>query len=372
MVRNFRNSCSRVILVIILLFLIPFSGCKQKDYQVEKANKDNIKVGFVYNGSIEDKGYSQAQDKGRLALIAMGIKTAYIVNVDDTNSRACDEAIKKLIENQKCNVIFTTSYGFVDSTRRMADEYPNVIFNHCSSNVSNSTNLGSYFGKIYQARYLAGIVAGLHTKSNLIGYVAAFPIPECIRGINAFTLGAKSVNPDVRVKVIWSNTWYNPSLEKEIALELIDSGCDVMTQHQNSTATLVAAEERGVYCLGYSYSSFYDAPKTYLTSAIFNWAVYYTSAVNSILDGNYKPGFYWGDISTSLVGLDKLTLNCKPGTSEIINPIMTKLINNTLEPFTGPIYGQDGDLMVKEGNIMSPQDIWSMSWFVQGVDGRIN
>ncbi|MCR4743313.1 MAG: BMP family ABC transporter substrate-binding protein [Treponema sp.] len=352
--------------------MVPFSGCKERTYQIERANKDNIKVGFVYNGSIEDKGYTQAHDKGRLALIAMGIKTAYIINVDDTNSLSCDEAIRKLIEKLKCNVIFTTSYGFIDSTKKMALEYPDVIFYHCSSSISNTNNLGSYFGKIYQSRYLAGMVAGLHTKSNQIGYVAAFPIPECIRGINAFTLGAQAVNPQVQVKVRWSNTWYNPSLEKEIALELIDSGCDVMTQHQNSTATLVASEERGVYCLGYSYSSSVDAPKTYLTAPIFNWAIYYTSAVNGIMDGVYQPEFYWGDISTCLVGLDKFTLNCKAGTSEIVNPVMSKLMNNAFEPFTGPLYDQSGILKVEEGQVMTREDIWSMSWFVQGVDGRLN
>lgn len=288
------------------------------------------------------------------------------------NTAECEAAIKTLIEGEGCNVIFTTSYGFMDGTANMAKEYPHVYFNHCSSDIHNDSNLGSYFGKIYQARYLAGIVAGKKTQNGKIGYVAAFPIPECIRGLNAFALGVQSVNPEATVEVIWTSTWFNPTTEKQAALELLNKGCDVIEQHQDTTAPQIAAQEKGAFCLGYNVPTPNAAPKAYLTAPIFNWAVYYSNAVQKILDSTWKPEFYWGDMSTGLVGLDKLSANCAEGTEELVKAAQAKISANEFEPFTGPIYDQNGVEKVPAGTTMKPEEIWSMGWLVKNVIGKTN
>ena len=193
-------------------------------------NAASVKAGFVYIGKIDDGGYTQAHDQGRLAIEKMGVETAYVEDVAETVSDTC-EAIRTLID-EGCNLIYTNSFGFMEGTVEMAKEYPNVKFAHCSG-YQRSDNLSTYFGKVYQARYLAGIVAGMKTEKNYIGYVAAKGIPEVIRGINAFTLGVQSVNPDAKVEVVFTDTWYDPSVEKQAALELLNKGVDVIAQHQD-------------------------------------------------------------------------------------------------------------------------------------------
>ncbi len=364
---------NKIAVVAICAALLAMTGCSKKaETKSKEITKDNIKIGFVYIGSINDEGYTQAHDRGRLAVEKMGYKCAYIENIDDSNTAACESAIRNLIEGEGCNVIFTTSFGFMDGTANMAKEYPNVIFNHCSSDVHNDSNLGSYFGKIYQARYLAGIAAGLRTQANKIGYAAAFAIPECIRGINAFTLGVQSVNPDATVEVVWTSTWYDPAVEKQAALELLNKGCDVIEQHQDTTAPQIAAQEKGAWCLGYNVPTPNAAPKAYLTAPIFDWTVYYTKAVQSVLDKTWTPTFYWGDMSTGLVGLDNLSSLCAEGTKEAIDPVQKKIASGEFDPFMGPLYDQEGTLKVAAGSQMKPEEIWNMNWFVKGVIGKTN
>ena len=209
----------------------------------------------------------------------------------------------------------------------MAEEYPNVIFGHCSSDISGK-NLCSYFGKMYQARYLAGIVAGMNTKNGKIGYVAAFPIPECIRGLNAFALGVQSVNPEATVEVIWTSTWFNPTTEKQAALELLNKGCDVIEQHQDTTAPQVAAQEKGALCLGYNVPTPNAAPKAYLTAPIFDWPVFYTSNVQAILDGTWEGKHYWLPVSTGIAKLDDLTPLNKAGTAEAVDKVYQKMLKD--------------------------------------------
>lgn len=344
-------------------------GCKkEKAANDGKITKDNIKVGFVYIGSINDEGYTQAHDKGRLAVEEMGIKTAYVENVGENSD--CEKAIRDLID-QGCNVIYTNSFGFMDWTVKVAEEFPNVYFGHCSG-YKQLENMCSYFGKIYQARYLAGIVAGLNTKNGKIGYVAAFAIPECIRGINAFTLGVQSVNPTATVEVVWTSTWYDPAVEKQAAITLLDKGCDLIEQHQDTTAPQIAAQERGALAIGYNVPTPDAAPKAYLTAPIFNWPKFYTSNVQKILDGTWKGQAYWEDMSTGLVGMDELSSLCVEGTKEKVEEAKAKIINHTFDPFTGPLYDQDGNEKVAAGVQMTDDEIWNMGWFVKGVIGSTN
>jgi basic membrane protein A len=350
-----------IAIVLMAMAVLAMTSCAKK----EEAKK--IKVGFVYIGTINDEGYTAAHDKGRLALNEKGIETAYIENVAE-NADA-EKAIRDLID-QGCTVIYTTSFGFMDWTVKVASEFPNVKFGHCSG-YKTAENLSTYFGKIEQPRYLAGIVAGLKTKSNKIGYVAAMQIPECIRGINAFALGVQSVNPKATVEVMWTNTWFDPAVEKQAALELLNKGCDVMAQHQDSTATQIAAQEKGAFAIGYNSSTPTAAPAAYLTAPLFNWANFYTADVQSVIDGTWKSQAFWAGYDKDMVALDALSANCAAGSQEAVDAAKAKIVDGSLNVFTGPIADQSGAEKVAAGTTMTDEEVWNMSWFVKGVIGNV-
>ncbi|MDR2177886.1 MAG: BMP family ABC transporter substrate-binding protein [Treponema sp.] len=326
-----------------------------------------VKVGFVYIGSIHDEGYTQAHDKGRLAVEALGVETLYIENVPENSD--CETAIRNLID-QGCNVIYTTSFGFMDWTINVAKDFPNVKFAHCSG-YKRADNVSTFFGKIYQARYLSGIAAGYKTKANRIGYVAAMPIPEVIRGINAFTLGVRSVNPGATVEVVWTNTWYDPALEKQAAIELLNRGVDVIAQHQDTTAPQIAAQERGAAAVGYNVSTPNAAPAAYLTAPLFHWDVFYVDDVKHVLAGDWQSRAYWEGFSNGHVSLDALTANNDPRAAPAIAQAEAKIKDGSFDPFTGPLADQSGAVKVPAGTRMTDDEIWNMGWFVKGVIGAI-
>lgn len=330
--------------------------------------KEDIKAGFLYVGPIGDEGYSYAHDQGRLALEKkLGVKTMYVENVPENAD--CEKAIRDLID-QGCNVIFSTSFGHMDWTLNVAKEFPNVYFHHCSG-YKTADNMSNYFGRMYEARYLSGIAAGLKTKTNKIGYVAAMPIAEVVRGANAFALGVKSVNPDAKVEVKWTNSWYDPALEKQTAIDLLNSGCDVLGQHCDTTAPQLAANEAGKFAVGYNASTLSAAPKAYLTSPIWNWGQYYISAVESIIDGTWKSESYWGHMSEGICYLDELSANCEPGTKEAIEAASKKMAAGELHPFAGPIKDNQGNELVKSGEVMSDADMLSIMSFVDNIIGTV-
>ena len=330
-------------------------------------SKDDIKVGFVYIGKINDEGYTQAHDKGRLALEEMGIECMYQEEVAENAD--CEVAIRSLID-QGCNVIYATSFGFMDYVLNVAEEFPDVKFGHCSG-YKTADNLSTYFGKAYQPRYLSGIVAGMKTQNGKIGYVAAVPIPEVIRGINAFTLGVRSVNPEATVEVIWTNTWYDPAIEKQAAVELLNKGVDIVAQHQDTTAPQIAAQEKGAFAIGYNTPTPDAAPEAYLTAPLFHWDKFYVDDVQRILDGTWESRSYWGGLEDGIVSLDALTDNCAEGTQEAVDAAQEAIISGELHPFAGPIADQNGEIQVPEGTTMTDDEIWNMSWFVEGVIGSI-
>ena len=330
--------------------------------------KSDIKVGFVYIGDIKDGGYTQAHDKGRLAIEAMGIKTAYQENVKEED-QACQTAILNLIDSG-CNVIYTTSFGFMEPTLAVAKTHPEVKFGHATG-YKTAANVSTYMGKVEEPRYLAGIAAGLKTKSNKIGYVAAMPISEVIRGINAFTLGVKSVNPTATVEVVWTNTWYDPTLEKQAAQQLLNKGCDVLAQHQDSTTTQTAAEEKGAFAVGYNTSTPTAAPKAYLTAPLFHWEKFYVNDVQSIIDGKWQSRHYWEGMASGMTSLDTLTANCADGTKDKVETAQKAILDGKLSVFAGPIKDQSGAVKVKDGEKMTDDEVWNMSWFVEGVIGTI-
>ncbi|MCR4790565.1 MAG: BMP family ABC transporter substrate-binding protein [Treponemataceae bacterium] len=353
--------------IMALAMVFAVTGCKKDKESNGNITKENLKVGFVYIGSINDHGYTQAQDAARLALVDMGIETLYKENVPENSD--CEKAIRDLID-AGCNVIYTTSFGFMDSTVNVSKDFPEIKFGHCSG-FKTTPNMSTYFGKMYEARYLAGIVAGLKTKTNKIGYVAAFPISECIRGINGFTQGVLSVNPNASVEVVWTNTWYDPTKEKQGALELLNRGCDVIEQHQDTTAPQVAAEEKGAFCIGYNVATPDAAPKAYLTAPVFNWPVFIKDDISKILDGSWESRKYWEGLNAGMVDLAPLSKLVEEGTAEKVEAAKKAISDGSLQIFAGPIYDQNGVEKVPAGKVMTDDEVWNMDWFVKGVKGII-
>ena len=258
----------------------------------------------------------------------------------------------------------------MEYVHEMALEYPDVKFLHCSGYM-DAENMLNYFGRIYQPRYLSGIVAGMKTETNKIGYVAAYPIPEVIRGINAFTLGVRSVNPDATVEVVWTSTWYDPATEKNAAIALLDNNCDVIAQHQDTTAPQQAAQERGKWAIGYNCDTSDIVPEAFLTAPVWNWAPYYADQVQKVIDGTWKSENYWGGMEDGIVDLAPLTKNAPEGAQAKVDEMKAKIINGEFDVFDGPIKDQSGKIRVPEGSSLTDEEKLSFDWFVEGVIGTL-
>lgn len=347
-------------LFTVLLFAFFLAACDSSD-------SSEIKVGFIYIGDANDGGFSYSHDQGRLYLEEqLGVKTTYIPNVpEDETSK---DRMRELID-QGYNVIVANSYGYMEYVRELADEFPNVKFLHCAG-YQTAENMSNYFGRIYEARYLTGIVAGLKTQSNTIGYVAAYPIPEVIRGINAFTLGVRSVNPEATVEVTWTATWYDPVKEKQAAQALLDKGLDVIAQHQDTPEPQKAAQAAGVWSVGYQADMNDAAPEAHLVSAVWNWGPYYVEQVQAIIDGTWVAGAYWEGFNEGIVNITPLSKNAPAGAQEMVDAMKTKIVNGEFEVFSGPIKDQSGTIRVSEGEKMSDEALLSFDWFVEGVIGK--
>ncbi|KAJ48964.1 basic membrane protein A [Clostridium tetanomorphum] len=360
-------------IVLIFTFLISalFVGCgDKKDASQKKAgDKSEIKVGFLYVGPIGDGGWSYSHDQGRLHLEKeLKVSTIYKESVKEDTAEV--QKVTEDMINQGCNVIVGTSFGFMDGLEKEAKKHPEVKFLHCSG-YKTAENMSNYFGRIYQARYLSGIVAGMKTKANEIGYVAAFPIPEVIRGINAFTLGVQSVNPKSKVIVKWTNTWYDPAKEKEAGKALLSEGVDVITQHQDTAGPQQAAEEKGAFSIGYNTDMKDKAPKAYMTAPVWNWGPYYVNQIKAIQNGTWKSESYWKGLEDGIVALADLTKNAPAGAKEAVEKAKQDIISGKNKIFEGPIKDQKGNVKVEAGKVMSDEELLKFDWFVQGVEGQI-
>ena len=335
-----------------------------------ETTSEKLKVGFIYVGSATDGGYSQAHDNGRKYLEEKIPNVQAVIKESVPEGQEVEKVAADMVD-QGCKVIFATSFGYMDYIEKVAKKYPDVKFFHCSG-YKTADNMSTYFGREYQARYLTGIIAGMKSKNGKIGYVAAFSIPEVVRSVNAFTLGARSVNPNAVVKVTWTNTWYDPAKEKEAAVALLDQGIDVLGQYQDTTAAQQAAEERGVACIGSDMDMSAAAPKTNMTSAVWNWGPYYTQAVQSVIDGKFKSESYWGGIDTGIVQISPLTKNAPEGAQAKVDEAKAKMSNKSWDVFTGPIKDQTGNVKVADGQKMSDKELLSFDWLVEGVEGQIS
>lgn len=329
---------------------------------------DDMKVGFVYVSPVGDAGYSYAHDLGRQALEAMdGVTTSFVESVAEGQD---SERVILNMARKGYDLIFATSYGYMDPMLKVAKEFPTVTFMHCSGYKTHD-NMGNYFGRIYQARFLTGMVAGAMTKSKVIGYVGAFPIPEVVRGINAFALGVQAVNPEAEVRVVWTKTWYDPATEKEAAKSLLDIGCDVIAQHQDSPGPQEAAEERGAYSVGYNTDMTSFAPKAHLTAAIWNWAPFYQSMVEQVKAGTWKSGSHWDGLETGIVDIAPFGAMVPEDVRQTVLAKKAEIASGSYTVFSGPIADQSGAEKVPAGTVMSDEELLSFNWFVQGVVGTL-
>ena len=363
-----RNKILILALTVVMAMSLVLSGCGGEK-KAEAPKQDKLKVAFVYVGPVGDGGWTYAHDQARKYLLEKMPDVAATI-IESVPEGADSERVITQLAEQGNKIIFTTSFGYMDPTINVAKKYPGVTFLHCSG-FKTSTNVGTYFGRIYQARYLTGIAAGKQTKSNNIGYVAAFPIPEVIRGINAFTQGVRAVNPQAKVKVVWTNTWYDPAKEKQAALTLLDAGADVIAQHQDTPGPQQAAQEKGKFSVGYNTDMSKMAPKAVLTSAVWNWGPYYVKVVDSVKKGTWKSEQYWGPMSDEVVALSPFGPMVTDETKKLVDEAKKKLLSNQWDVFYGPVKDQAGQVKIAAGQKMSDADMLSFNWFVEGVDGTI-
>ncbi|CAM3152912.1 BMP family ABC transporter substrate-binding protein [Paenibacillus lupini] len=372
-------------LAFLVLMVVILSACSSNNNNKtsETANNGNAqasadpaatdsgkklpRVAFVYIGPPGDGGWTFEHDNGRKYMEEkLGIKADTVENVPE--SADAERVITELAQNH--DIIFTTSFGYMDPTLNVAKKFPDVKFMH-TAGYKTADNMSTYFGKNYEASYLSGIAAGKMTKSNVIGYVGAFPIPEVIYNINAFALGIQSVNPDAKVDVVWSNTWYDPTAERQAAISLLDKGADVLLAYQDSPATLQAAAERGALAGGNDSDMTRYAPEAYLTNPTWNWGPYYTQVVQSVIDGTWKSEQFSGDMVDGMVGLAPLGPSIPDDVKKLVEDAKAKVLSGELNVFSGPILDASGASKLEAGQTMSLEDILGMNWFVKGVEGTI-
>lgn len=329
---------------------------------------DKLKACWVYTGPIGDFGYSYQHDQGRLEVEkALGdkVETAYLENVSEGPD--ADRAFERLAR-EGCKIIFGTSFGFMDPEVKIAKKFPKVMFEHATG-YKTAKNLGIYNARFYEGRYVLGQIAAKQSKSGVAGYIVSFPIPEVVMGINSFMLGAQSINPNFKAKIVWVNSWFDPGKEADAAKALFDQGADIIVQHTDSTAALQVAEERKLHGFGQSSDMIKFAPHAQLTALTDEWGPYYISRVQAALDGTWKPDNVWLGIKDGAVKLAPFTN--MPDDVKAMAEATTKKIADGWNPFTGPIARQDGTPWLKEGEVADDATLLGMNFYVKGVDDKL-
>jgi basic membrane protein A len=369
------------VLTVLVGFALVAASCGDDDTTTTEdpdtgMDASDITAAFIYIGEPGDAGWTWAHDQGRIAAEeATGATTLTINNIAE-RSTEFDQAARDFISDG-ATAIFATSFGYMDAMEALAEEFPDVAFFHATGFKSNDTNFANYFGRIYQARYLTGLAAGEASASGKIGYVAAFDIPEVVRGINAFTLGVRAANPEATVTVNWTSTWFDKAVEGASAQALIDGGADVIAMHQDSTAAGEVAEAAGARWISYNSDMSRFAPEAYLGAATWDWGPYYTAAIESVVDGTFAGGGQWPGMESGLVQVGSWADDVSQETLDLIADLSDQMIAGTWDPFTGPINDQEGNEIIADGEV--PPDfagegtlaLLSMQVFVEGVVGSI-
>ncbi|MEM7427253.1 MAG: BMP family ABC transporter substrate-binding protein [Pseudomonadota bacterium] len=334
------------------------------------AKAEPFKAGFVYVGPVGDHGWTYRHNKGREAVEkAFGdkVKTTYVESVKE--GADAERVIRQLAASGH-GIIFTTSFGYMNPTIKVAKQFPKVKFEHATG-YKRSDNVSTYSGRFYEGRTVSGIIAGHMTKSNVIGYIASFPIPEVVRGINAFTIALRRVNPKATVKVVWVSTWYDPGKEAEAAKVLMDQGADVILQHTDSTAPLQAAQDAGKWAVGQASDMTQFAPKAHLTAIIDNWNGYYVDRVKAAMDGTWESKDTWEGLSTGMVEMAAMNEAIPEAVRKEAAEAAEAIKAGKLHPFQGPFNKQDGTVGAKEGENLDDGTLLGMNWYVEGVEGKL-
>jgi simple sugar transport system substrate-binding protein len=330
---------------------------------------DKLKVGFIYLGPVGDFGWTYQHEVARQMVVkALGdkIETTYLENVNEGPD--AERSIEQLARTGH-QIIFTTSFGYMDPTVKVAKKYPKLDFEHATG-FKRAPNLGTYSGRFYEGRYIQGVIAAKMSKTGVLGYVGSFPIPEVVSGINATMLGAQTVNPNIKVKIIWANTWFDPGKEADAAKALIDQGADVIMQHTDSPAPVQVAAQRGVFAFGQDSDMIKFGPKTQLTAIVDNWGPYYVRQVQAKLDGKWTSQDTWDGLKEKMVVMAPYT-NMPDDVKKMAMDTEAAIVAGTLHPFKCPIVDQDGKTVeCKGGRHLDAGQILGMNFYVKGIDEK--
>jgi basic membrane protein A len=337
------------------------------DVTTTAASGDGLRVAFVYVGPIGDAGWTWAHDQGRQYLEENmpGVETTFLESVPEGPE---SQAVFEDLAAEGYDLIFGTSFGYMDPMLAASENHPDTVFEHATG-FKMSDNMGNYFGAAEEGRYLTGIAAGHATETDLIGYVAAFPIPEVLRGINAFTLGVRSVNPDAQVQVIWTSTWFGPDLERQAAEAVLDQGADVIAMHQDSPAPGQAADEAGAKWVGYNSDMEQFAPDAWLTAPVWDWGPFYLQRAQEVADGTWEAEAFYGDMAGGMVDLAPFGVSVPQEVQDEIDALKQQIIDGEFEIFAGPIVDQDGNVVVPEGEVATLEELLGTAYLVEGVIG---
>jgi simple sugar transport system substrate-binding protein len=331
---------------------------------------DKLKVGFVYLGPVGDFGWTYQHEVGRQAIVKEfgdKIETTYLENVSEGPDS--ERSIEQLARAGN-KLIFTTSFGYMDPTLKVAKKYPNVMFEH-STGFKRDKNMSTYSGRFYQGRYIQGQIAAKMSKKGVLGYIGSFPIPEVISGINATMIAAQKINPDIKIKIIWVNTWFDPGKEADAAKALIDQGADVIMQHTDSPAAMQVASERGALAFGQDSDMIKFGPKTQLTAVTNNWGPYYVERVKAALGGTWKSEDTWAGLKEKMVVMAPYT-NMPEDVKKMAMETEAAIAEGKLLPFKCPILGQDGkEVECKGGDHLADGQVLGMNFYVKGIDDKI-
>jgi len=332
------------------------------------AQQETAHACFVYVGSHTDGGWSQAHDLARLEMeehFGGAVTSTFVENVSEAASAGTIERLAR----SGCDIIFTTSFGFMDPTLEVAERFPDIKFEHATG-YKTADNMAAYNSRFYEGRYIQGQIAASISETGIAGYIASFPIPEVVQGINAFILGAQTVNPDFSLRVVWVNSWYDPGAEADAAKVLMDQGVDILTQHTDSTAPMQEAAARGIKAFGQALDMIEAGPETQLTAIIDSWAPYYIERVQAVLDGTWESAEIWHGLPEGILTMAPYT-NMPDDVAAMAAETEEAIRSGTLHPFTGPIARQDGSEWLAEGEIADDGTLLSMNFYVQGVDDQL-
>lgn len=329
-----------------------------------------LNIGFVYISPIGDAGWTTQHDQARKEMekaLGSKITTKYVENVPE--SADAERVIRDLAQTGS-KLVITTSFGYMNPTLKVAKQFPNVKFIHLTG-YKTAVNVANTNARFYEGRYLAGVLAAKMSKSHVAGYVAAFPIPEVLQGVNAFTRGMRSVDPKAEVKVVWVNSWFDPGKERDAAITLIGQGADVVTHHTDSTAVVQAAEEKGKYAIAYHSDMKKYGPKAQLAAVTHHWGAYYTKQAQAVIDGTWKTSSTWGGIKDGMVKLEGINSSVPAEVKQFVAAREKELVAGSLNPFTGPIKDNDGKVRLEKG-VLDDAALSKMDYFVEGVAGKVS